>query len=260
MNTDGSSRTVAAGARGRGNWAIIRGMGDPEHGTPAHAVPMPPAYRTVVTVGGAIMRWSRLQVSGLDALPTHGPTLVIANHDSYWDPIAIAVAARSRRQIRALAKSTLWKVGVIGRLMDSMGHIPIERGATNETAVGTATEALAAGACIGVFPEGTRSLGTVLRARSGAGRLALAVPEAVIVCARVTGTTDVVRLPKRPRVAVQFFRPAQPRRPDEDATALMQRLLDEIRSAAPPSIPGRARTSAKFRKRAAAAPAPKAGS
>ena len=154
---DGCRRVPAgADARPPSDWAIIRGMKSPG----AAATPMPPAYRTVLTVGGQIMRWSRLAVTGLDALPTSGPTLLIANHDSYWDPIAIAVAARSRRQIRALAKSTLWKVRLIGRLMDSMGHIPIERGATNESAVSTAIEALAAGACIGVFPEGTRSLGS----------------------------------------------------------------------------------------------------
>lgn len=226
----------------------------------AHTVPMTAAYRVVVTVGGWIMRWARLRVTGLDALPLLGPTLVIANHDSYWDPIAIAVAARPRRQIRALAKSTLWKVGLIGRLMDSMGHIPIARGATNEAAVSTAIDALAAGACIGVFPEGTRSLGTVLRAHSGAGRLALAVPEATLVCARVTGTTDVVRLPKRPHVTVEFYRPADGARAGEGASALMQRLLDDIRRAAPPAIPGRNRTSAKYAQRAAAAPDSKAGS
>ena len=134
--------------------------------------PLPWAYRLVLAVAGPIMAWSRLDVRGADLLPEAGPTLVVANHDSYWDPIAIAVAARDRRQIRALAKSTIWKVRFVGWLMDSMGHIPIERGASNEQAVLGATEALRSGVCIGVFPEGTRSLGRELRAHSGAGRLA----------------------------------------------------------------------------------------
>jgi 1-acyl-sn-glycerol-3-phosphate acyltransferase len=225
-------------------------------------VPMTPAYRAVVTIAGPIMRpWSRMSVAGLDCLPTSGPTLVLSNHDSYWDPIAIAVAARPRRQIRALAKSTLWKVGFVGRLMDSMGHIPIDRRAANEAAVGTAIDALAAGACIGVFPEGTRSLGTPLRARSGAGRLAIAVPDATIVCVRVRGATDVVRLPKRPRIAVEFFRPSGGGvRPGESAGDLMSRLLAEIRRGAPYSIPGRRRTAARYAIQAAdAAATTKAG-
>lgn len=213
---------------------------------------MTPVYRAVVALSAPIMRpWSRLQVSGLENFPTHGPTLLIANHDSYWDAIAIAVAARRRRQVRALAKSTIWKVRPIGWLMDGMGHIPIQRGVGDSAAIEVAVRELRAGACIGVFPEGTRSLGRELRARSGAGRLALAVPEATIICARVTGTTDVVRLPRRPSVTVDFFAPAGGQgQPGESAAALMARALAELRDGAPPSVPGRSRTAAKFRARA----------
>ena len=211
--------------------------------------PMTGAYRAVVGLCAPVMRpWSRLRVTGLETVPVRGPTLVVANHDSYWDPIAIAVAARHRRQIRALAKSTIWKVRPIGWLMDGMGHIPVDRSKGNDDAIETAVRELRAGACIGVFPEATRSLGRELRARSGAGRLALAVPEALIVCARVTGTTDVVRLPKRPSVTVDFFTPTSgPLRPDESAADLMDRLLVELRQDAPRTIPGRARAAAKYR-------------
>ena len=210
-------------------------------------VPMTGAYRFVMAVSAPIMRWCRLTVTGLDCLPTAGPTLVVANHDSYWDPIAIAVGARPRRQLRALAKSTLWKFPPIAWLMNGMGHIPIDRSASNEGAVDNAMTALKDGVAIGVFPEGTRSLGKPLRARSGAGRLALAVPEATVVCARTVGTTDVVRFPKRPAIRVDFFLPAggQPR-PDESAQDLMTRLLAELRDGAPPVIPGRKRTAAKL--------------
>ncbi|MFN2517568.1 MAG: lysophospholipid acyltransferase family protein, partial [Jatrophihabitantaceae bacterium] len=168
------------------------------------AEPMTPVYRAVVALCTPVLRaWGRLRVSGLEHFPANGPTLLIANHDSYWDPIAIAVAARHQRQVRALAKSTIWKVRPIGWLMDGMGHIPIERGTGDAGAIQAAVRELGAGACVGIFPEGTRSLGRDLRARSGAGRLALAVPEATIVCARVTGSTDIVRLPKRPAVSVE---------------------------------------------------------
>ena len=212
---------------------------------------MTPVYRAVVTITAPIMRpWARLQVVGLEHLPESGPTLLVANHDSYWDPIAIGVAARHRRQVRALSKSTLWKVRVVGWVMDSMGHIPIERGKGDAAAMDLAIDQLAAGVCIGVFPEGTRSLGRTLRARSGVGRLALAVPQAVIVCARVTGTTDVVRAPKRPSITVQFFLPSGGQaRPDETPAQISERLLAEVRAGAPRTIPGRGRTAANYRNR-----------
>lgn len=213
---------------------------------------MPPAYRVVLAIGGPIMRWSRLSVTGLEALPAEGPVLVVADHDSYWDPIAIAVAAREVRPIRALAKSTLWKTRVVAAFMDGMGHIPVHRGASNAEAMATAEAELRKGTCIGIFPEATRSLGRPLRARSGVGRLAEAVPEATIVCARTIGSVDVVRFPTRPDVSVEFFRPAGgQRRPGEPAQDLADRLVAELRDGAPYEVPGRRRTAAKFRARAA---------
>jgi 1-acyl-sn-glycerol-3-phosphate acyltransferase len=213
-------------------------------------------YRIVLAIGTPIMRsWSRLSVSGLDCLPASGPTLIVADHDSYWDPIAIAVAARDKRQIRAMAKSSMWRTPVAAAFMNGMGHIPVVRGVSNEDAMATAVEELAKGACIGMFPEGTRSLGRELRARSGVGRLAEAVPEATVVCVRTNGSTDVVRVPKRPSVSVEFFLPKGGQlQPGESAADFSDRLLAELRDGAPREIPGRKRTAAKHRAQAAAEP------
>jgi 1-acyl-sn-glycerol-3-phosphate acyltransferase len=201
------------------------------------------AYRLVMALSAPIVRgWGRLQVEGLEHLPAHGPVLVAGNHDSYWDPVAVGVAARPRRQIRALAKSSLWKVKGLGRVLDGMGQIPIERGKSDTAAMSRAIEELRAGACIGIFPEGTRSLGRELRARSGFGRLAEAVPEAEIVCVGITGTTDIPAVPTRPEVRVRFWRPeGGGLQPGESAAELSARLLREIRAQAPIAIAGRSR-------------------
>jgi 1-acyl-sn-glycerol-3-phosphate acyltransferase len=206
--------------------------------------PMPtasPTYRFVMAVCTPAVRWwGRLEVEGLEHLPTEGPTLLAGNHDSYWDPIAVGMAGLPRRQICALAKSTLWKPG-LGKILDGMGQIPIQRGQGDAHAMDRAITELRAGRCIGVFPEGTRSLGRTLRARSGFGRLAETVPEAEIVCCTVQGTVDIPKFPKsRPRVRVRFFPPAGgQRRPDESPTELSERVLAEIRSYAPIAQAGR---------------------
>jgi len=123
-----------------------------------------------------------------------------------------------------------------------MGQIPIERGAGDKEALARAIETLREGACIGVFPEGTRSRGNVLRARSGIGRLALEVPEAHISLVAVQGTSDLTGFPRRPRIRVSFFDPiAGQARPDEDPGELSARLLAEIRAIVPPSISYRKR-------------------
>jgi 1-acyl-sn-glycerol-3-phosphate acyltransferase len=184
--------------------------------------------------------WGRLDVEGLEVLPRGGPVLVVANHDSQTDPVAIGCAARKRRQIRALAKKSLWNKPLLDRVLDGMGQIPIERAAGDADALVNAIAALRAGSCIGVFPEGTISVGRTLRARSGIGRLALEVPEAKLVCATVEGTPAFARFPQRPRVRVRFFEPASGQiDPSEEPAELSARLLAEIRALAPPVDAGR---------------------
>jgi len=217
--------------------------------------PFTPIYRIAMAVCFPLVKlWGRLQVEGLEVLPRGGPTLIIANHDSQTDPLAVGVAARRRRQIRALAKKPLWDKPGLGWVLDGMGQIPIERAAGDAQALANAIEALRAGACIGVFPEGTISVGRTLRARSGIGRLALEVPEARLVCATVQGCPDLARFPKRPRIRVRFFEPASGQTdPSESPAALSQRLLTEIRALAPPVDAGRdpAKTLEKYERKLA---------
>jgi 1-acyl-sn-glycerol-3-phosphate acyltransferase len=200
-------------------------------------------YRIVMAINLPVARWGRLEVSGVESLPASGPVLLIGNHDSHWDPVMIGFSARHIRQIRALAKSTLWDVKGLAPVLNGMGQIPIVRGAGDAQALANAVAALREGSCIGVFPEGTRSKGRVMRARSGVGRLALEVPEAQVRCVAVTGTADLTGFPRRPRIKVRFFGPAggQPR-PDEDPGDLSARLLAEIRAIAPPIAPYRERS------------------
>lgn len=199
-------------------------------------------YRVAMNVCKPVAWWGRIQVEGLETVPEHGPLLIVGNHDSHWDPVMVGIAALERRQIRALAKSDLWKVRGLGPILNGMGQIPIERGKSDAQALQRAVEALRAGVCIGVFPEGTRSRGKVLRARSGLGRLALEVPEAHVTLVAIEGTTDITGFPRRPRIRIRFFNPAggQPR-PDENAADLSARLLAEIRALVPPSLAYRKR-------------------
>jgi 1-acyl-sn-glycerol-3-phosphate acyltransferase len=184
--------------------------------------------------------WGRLEVEGLEHVPPSGPLLVAANHDSYWDPVVVGIAAIKLRQIRALAKSSLWKVKGLHLVLNGMRQIPVVRGTKDTDALERAMTELRGGSCVGIFPEGTRSLGRKLRARSGVGRLAAAVPEAKIVCAAVSGTTDIARFPRRPRLKVTFFEPRGGQmKPGEDPTELAARITADMRELAPISAAGR---------------------
>ena len=55
--------------------------------------PISRTYRFAMAACTPIVRWwGRLEVSGAEHLPTSGPTLVVGNHDSHWDPVAIGIA------------------------------------------------------------------------------------------------------------------------------------------------------------------------
>src|SRR4051794_17574378 len=204
---------------------------------------IPPMYRVAMWALTPLLRWwGRLEVSGLEHLPPEGPLLIAGNHDSFWDPVAIGIAGMPRRQIRALAKAQLWDVRPLAPILNGMGQIPIDRGRGDAGALDRAVTELAGGSCIGVFLEGTRSRGRTLRARSGFGRLAERVPSAAIVSCAVVGTTDIVRFPTRPRVRVAFFPPSGGGyAPEEGASELGVRLLEEIRARAPIDTAGRRR-------------------
>jgi 1-acyl-sn-glycerol-3-phosphate acyltransferase len=199
-------------------------------------------YRAVMALNRPVAIWARLQVEGLETLPTDGPLLVVGNHDSHWDPLMVGMAAVKRRQIRALAKAELWDVKGLGPILHGMGQVPIKRGSGDKEALAKAIETLRAGACIGVFPEGTRSRGKELRARSGVARLALEVPEAHVSLVAIEGTSDLTGFPRRPRVKVRFFDPAggQPQ-PGDDPGELAASWLAELRALVPPSLSYRKR-------------------
>jgi 1-acyl-sn-glycerol-3-phosphate acyltransferase len=197
-------------------------------------------YRVVMLVATPIVRWwGRLRVHGAELLDDPGPTLIMANHDSQWDPLVIGVAARGV-QVRALAKASLWNNPIVARVLTGMGQIPIDRGRGDVAALSAAIAQLDRGRCVGVFPEGTISRGEVMRPLSGAGRLALAVPGTRIVAVSVTGAVDIVRFPARPRITVEFFEPldGQPHE-GESAIKLTRRIMADVRARAPFVAAGR---------------------
>ncbi len=85
-----------------------------------------------------------------------------ANHTSNFDVLALAATLR---WIKFVAKAELFKVPILGRAMLAAGMVPIER-ANRKSAFGSytvATERIAAGASVAVYPEGTRGYDYALR-------------------------------------------------------------------------------------------------
>ncbi|MEK6613115.1 MAG: lysophospholipid acyltransferase family protein [Gemmatimonadota bacterium] len=113
-------------------------------------------------------------------VPAEGPVLLVANHNnSLMDPAFVVVAAR--REVRFLAKAPLLRHPQIGWLVRAVGSIPVYRVQDDPTLVGQNRDvfeavhtALAEGAAVGIFPEGTSHSGSrMVRLKTGAARIAL---------------------------------------------------------------------------------------
>lgn len=97
-----------------------------------------------------------LRVRGRENLRFIKPgSIVIANHKTFLDPVAIAVCV-PRLQLHFVAKQELSHFPPLRWLFHHLHCISISRGATDLTAVRTCMTALKNQCILGIFPEGTR--------------------------------------------------------------------------------------------------------
>ena len=138
-----------------------------------------PAYRTAeALLWPPLMGLTRRDWRGQEHLGRHGQGLVVSpNHISWFDPLVVAHFLHdSGRPPRFMGKQAVFDVRVVGPLITGAGQIPVTRDEDPSTALAAAEEALRAGECVIVYPEGTitRDPGLwPMSGRTGALRLAL---------------------------------------------------------------------------------------
>lgn len=137
-------------------------------------------------IGRSILRpFLRLKyrpiISGGQNVPDTGPVLLVSNHLSGLDTILIPCF--SPRQVRFLAKASLFKTPVHDWIMRGVGAVPVYRAAGSEaqSALDIGRSILQAGHVFAIFPEGSRSrTGKLNKGRTGAAWLALETGATVI--------------------------------------------------------------------------------
>jgi 1-acyl-sn-glycerol-3-phosphate acyltransferase len=133
----------------------------------------------------------RMARIGREHIPADGPVIFAANHRSFLDPFVIA--CMSRRPLYYVAKKELFAKPLTAWFLNSLGAFPIDRGAADEDAMGTARQILERGDAVLIFPEGTRIRpGALAGPKRGVGRLALETGAPVIPVA-VIGTEEIRR-------------------------------------------------------------------
>lgn len=109
--------------------------------------------------------WVRTRVVGRENLIDDQGGVMIANHQSFLDPLFVAV--RLRRPVSYLARDSLFKVPVVGWIVRNTYVIPISRTAFRGGSIRTALQRLSSGFLVGIYPEGTRSSGEPSRFKPG---------------------------------------------------------------------------------------------
>lgn len=114
-----------------------------------------------------------------ERLPDVGTGFVaVANHISHVDFIPFAhFLYDNGRPPRYLAKESLFRIPVIGRIIKACGQIPVYRESADAAkAYNAAVTAVDKGECVGIYPEGTITRDPDLwpmTGRTGAARIAL---------------------------------------------------------------------------------------
>jgi putative phosphoserine phosphatase / 1-acylglycerol-3-phosphate O-acyltransferase len=185
--------------------------------------------------------YARFLFAGLEQIPRSGPVILVFNHRSYFDPIAMnLLVAKSGRTARFLGKKEVFDVPLVGRLAAAFGGIRVARASGSRGPEAAAAAALGGGEIVVIAPQGTIPRGRAffdpeLKGRWGAARLA-AMTGAPVVPVGLWGTERVwprsSRLPKlgvrRPLVTVTVG-PSVPlayESPEVDTAVIMAAIVD----------------------------------
>jgi 1-acyl-sn-glycerol-3-phosphate acyltransferase len=147
---------------------------------------------------------------GTEHLPQEGGFIAAANHMTNVDPLTFAHFLYDNGFVpKILAKSSLFSVPVLGAVLRATGQIPVHRySAAAGESLQAAVDALEAGECVAVFPEGTLTREPDLwpmAGRTGIARLALTTRVPVIPIAQ-WGAQDLLGRYRK------LFKPFPPKR------------------------------------------------
>ena len=139
----------------------------------------PALRRTIRLLNSVLGRLTRRDWRDEDKLPATGGLVIVANHISNIDPLAIGqFVTFAGRWPRFLAKESLFQVPLFGALITRCGQIPVSRGTGRAgQALDRAIDAVRSGRAVIIYPEGTITLDPDLwpmAGKSGAARVALA--------------------------------------------------------------------------------------
>lgn len=171
----------------------------------------------------------RLRTFGQRNIPAEGPVLLLCNHQSYLDLLAIG-SGLTHRHFYPMARKTLFRSPYFGGLIRGLNAFEVDQERGDIRAIRTAIDRLKAGHMVLIFPEGSRTPDGAVHPFQEGVMVLIRRAKPMIVPAAVEGCYDAWPIGrKRPkfasRVAVMFGEPI----PADDLLNLTPRqTLDEL--------------------------------
>jgi 1-acyl-sn-glycerol-3-phosphate acyltransferase len=145
-----------------------------------------------------------LRFEGGRNIPAQGPALLIANHESFLDPIAVGLT--TTRQLCYLARKTLFRSPLFGRFLLSVGCVPVDQEGVAKDGLKTVLALLGQGRAVLLFPEGERTLTGQMNPLKPGIQLLIKRTQAPIVPVGIAGAFDAFpRSKKVPRLSPLFM-------------------------------------------------------
>ncbi|HWL52066.1 MAG TPA: lysophospholipid acyltransferase family protein [Chthoniobacteraceae bacterium] len=103
-----------------------------------------------------------------ERIPLTGPAVLAMNHQSFLDPPLAGIC--TQRELHILARNSLLKWPVVGKLMPKVNVVPVDRSGGDMAALKAIIRVIKANEAVLLFPEGTRSrTGALQKAQPGIG-------------------------------------------------------------------------------------------
>lgn len=137
---------------------------------------------------GAMLFGFSLRLEGRRHMPRKGPALLVANHQSFLDPVLVGLAAY--RQLCFLARKTLFRHPLFSLLIRSLNAVPIDQDSVGKEGIRAILEELHQGQAVLVFPEGERTSDGAIHPLKPGVHLLIKRTQAPIVPVGIAGAFD----------------------------------------------------------------------
>src|SRR3954454_9690599 len=132
----------------------------------------------------------RFRILHRERMIQSGPVILAMNHQSYLDPPLAGNACD--RAIYYLARRTLLKVPLLGRLLPKLNVIPVDQEGIDRRALKALIQVVRAGNGALVFPEGSRTIDGELQPGLPGIGLIIAKTRAPVVPMRIFGAHEAL--------------------------------------------------------------------